>query len=73
MNPRYLAYCAAHGFRGDPDGMLAHDRERWPGGVMCGFVTWMAPLIGAFEKLRGPHAASAYPDDFTAFVWEQAS
>ncbi len=38
-NPRYLAYCAAHG-ETDPEAMLARDRERYPGGCMVGFIQW---------------------------------
>ena len=38
--PRYLAYCAAHGHRNDPEGMSARDREEWPGGCMTGFLLW---------------------------------
>lgn len=39
-NPRYLAYCRAHG-NSDPEEMLARERERWPGGVMCGYLLWI--------------------------------
>jgi len=39
-NPRYLAYCRAHG-ESDPVAMLARDKEAWPGGRMCGYVLWM--------------------------------
>ncbi|MFH0917012.1 MAG: hypothetical protein V1912_11300 [bacterium] len=38
INPRYLAYCRAHGMT--PDEMLAHDRQEYPGGVNVGFVNW---------------------------------
>lgn len=37
---RYLEYCSANGHEGDPEGMLAEDRERWPGGVNVGFLIW---------------------------------
>lgn len=36
VNPRYAAYCAAHGRT--PEDMLAHDEQEWPGGKMCGYV-----------------------------------
>lgn len=37
-NPIYVAYAKAHGR--SPEAMLAHDRERWPGGAMAGFMIW---------------------------------
>ena len=39
VNPRYAAYAKAHGHT--PDEQMTHDHETWPGGVMCGFITWM--------------------------------
>ena len=36
---RYLAYCRVHGRH--PLDQLAHDVMRWPGGKMCGFISWM--------------------------------
>lgn len=39
MNPRYLAYCRAHGLT--PEAMLAFDRERAPGGHMGPFIRWV--------------------------------
>lgn len=38
-NPRYLQYCRANGGL-TPDAMLERDRERYPGGCMCGFILW---------------------------------
>lgn len=49
MNPRYLAYCRSQGHP-DPDVMLKVDNERWPGGIMCGFILWMSDQWSAFEK-----------------------
>lgn len=37
---RYLAYAAAHGR--DPEAMLEHDIEEWPGGHMAGFILWIS-------------------------------
>jgi len=53
MNPHYLAYCAAHGFAGDPDGMLAHDRDTAPGGPMGRFLRWIPAQERAFRLERG--------------------
>lgn len=40
MNPRYLAYCAAHGMT--PQQMRMHDMQRFPGGHLCGFILWVS-------------------------------
>jgi hypothetical protein len=50
-NPRYLAYCVAHGC--SPDEMLAQDDERWPGGVMCGFILRIDARWGEWKRLKG--------------------
>lgn len=47
-NPNYVAYATAHGKT--PDAMMAHDRDAWPGGCMCGFITWMSEMKRAFLK-----------------------
>jgi hypothetical protein len=51
MNPRYLAYCRAHGKT--PDEMLAQDREAYPGGCMTGFLLWNGAQLREFRKLIG--------------------
>jgi hypothetical protein len=38
-NPRYVLYAEAHGF--DPEAMLEHDKQVWPGGCMVGFSFWI--------------------------------
>ena len=47
-NPRFLAYCAANGFT--PEEMLEHDRQRFPGGHMCGFVLWISEMIVKWKR-----------------------
>ena len=58
-NPRYLTYCRSQGFD-DPDAMLAHDRERYSGGCMYGFILWIAKHKRAFEEIHGPQT-TCYP------------
>jgi len=48
-NPRYLAYCRAHG-NNDPEAMLEQDREKYPGGCMCGFILWLQNMWSQFHK-----------------------
>jgi len=47
-NPRYVAYAECHGRA--PADMLKYDRERWPGGCMCGFILWMMKMKVAFKE-----------------------
>lgn len=48
---RYTAYSRFHG-RG-PESMLEHDKKRWPGGQMCGFILWVQSKWHEFAKLHG--------------------
>lgn len=52
-NPRFVAYAKAHGKT--PSGMLKHDEEAWPGGIMCGFVLWIAEMKKKFLKSDPNH------------------
>ena len=52
-NPRYLAYCKAHG-HATPEAALAADDLHWPGGRMCGFMLWMSEQWAAFTTVH-PH------------------
>jgi hypothetical protein len=48
MNPRYLAYCKAHGKT--PDEMMQHDIEAYPGGCMTGFILWSGEQLAKARK-----------------------
>lgn len=50
MNPRYLAYCRAHGKT--PDQMMAHDDEKYPGGKMCGFLLWSSARLFEYSAIN---------------------
>ena len=49
-NPRYLAYCRAHGQM--PEDMLEADRKRYPGGCMAGYILWDTDRLREFRALR---------------------
>lgn len=50
--PRFIAYCKAHGAISGAE-MLARDDERYPGGVMTGFVLWIGEQWHAWKKAAG--------------------
>ncbi len=47
-NPRWLAYCSAHGRKSDAQ--LAHDEREFPGGCMTGFILWINEQKAEFYK-----------------------
>ena len=50
-NPRYTAYARAKGRESAEQ--LAHDRERWPGGRMTGFMLWIRERWHAWSQETG--------------------
>ena len=50
-NPRFVAYARAH--NRTPEGMLAHDERRWPGGKMTGFMLWVQGHWKTWREERG--------------------
>lgn len=52
--PRYIAYAAANNMT--PSAMLSHDKDRFKGGCMAGFMIWIT------EKSREYQDAS--PESF---------
>lgn len=55
-NPRWVNYARVHGRT--PDEQLAHDRVRYPGGSMAGFIIWGRQQVVEFSH--------AHPEAFTA-------
>ena len=47
-NPRYVAYAKAH--NKTPAKMLEHDKKKWKGGCMCGFILWIDQKKQEFFK-----------------------
>lgn len=47
FSPNFRAYAAAHGRT--PEAQLAHDEAAWPGGIMTGFMLWIAERKRAFK------------------------
>ena len=50
INPRFVSYAKYHG-RG-ANGQLAHDKKRYPGGCMAGFICWISKMKAMFRKER---------------------
>ena len=54
-NPRYLAYCRAHGAE-TPEQMVERDRIRWPGGINAGFLSWHGGMLASWFRESGDSA-----------------
>jgi hypothetical protein len=48
LNPRWVNYARVNGR--DPEEQLAHDREYWKGGSMCGFLLWGREVLAEFSR-----------------------
>ena len=64
-NPRYAAYAQAHGRT--PDEMMVHDRDKWPGGCMCGFIVWISEQRQGFWEA----CPAAFVDRHTYTIHDQ--
>jgi hypothetical protein len=65
---RYIAY--AHSNGKTPYEMMEHDRQRYPGGCMCGFIVWINSLWRIWDELnpgRSPHTERDH-DDFDLWL-----
>lgn len=50
LNPLYRKYCSENGMT--PAEMLAHDKSKYPGGFMAGFIIWVTRRN---ENVSGPN------------------
>jgi hypothetical protein len=70
-NPRYVLYAVAQG--NGPQEQMAIDRERWPGGLMTGFILWIGErwrqwLDANPERNRLHHSPEDHRD-FDDWLW----
>jgi hypothetical protein len=52
QQPRYVAYCIAHGAK-SPAEMMARDRKKHRGTPMAGFIAWNAHTLRDWCQERG--------------------
>jgi hypothetical protein len=70
FQPRYVAYAYSRGE--NPDDMLVVDQREWPGGVMCGFILWIAEQWREWEVETG-HVGPHWDECHVAFdAWLEA-
>lgn len=50
FQPYFVAYATAHDR--SPADQLDHDKARWKGGCMTGFILWIGQQRAAFRKAR---------------------
>lgn len=65
FQPYYIAYAKAGGRT--PESQLAHDKVRWPGGCMCGFILWISANKTVFRKKNPSAFMGDSIRDFTAW------
>lgn len=73
-NPRFVAYAAMYGRT--PEEQLAHDRGKFPGGCMAGFIAMMHTLWAKWDQVHGHPSnhvrTEAEHRDFTAWLFKIA-
>jgi hypothetical protein len=62
-NPRYAAYAARHGL--EPEAMLEADRQRFPGGCMAGFFSFIGEGMRQFRRINQLNPAAFCGDSLT--------
>lgn len=60
-NPQYERYAEIHGR--SPESQLEHDRKRWPGGCMCGYILWISQVRAAYYAETGDGAEIIWDRD----------
>lgn len=69
-NPRFVCYARAH--NQTPAGMLDLDEQRWPGGKMVGFITWINRRWREWEAKTGRHGPHGTQDNVDFDAWLKA-
>ena len=66
--PRYIAYAKSNG--NTPEEQEAKDRERWPGGLMTGFIVFIGEMVARYKKAAGINGNEPIldQDEFTSFI-----
>lgn len=66
VQPRYEAYCRAHG--NTPEEQTEADRKRWPGGAGCGFMIWIGERLHEFiDECRPEYRRGAWRPDYDVY------
>ncbi len=65
-NPRYVLYAAD--YSREPEAQMEADRERWPGGLMVGYICWIGARWADWLRLNPAAMRSHHtPADHQAF------
>ena len=66
-NPRFELYAEMH--NRTPDAMLAFDAERYPGGRMAGYITWIDERWRDYARAKGLSRDLASLDQAAFDAW----
>ncbi len=65
-NPRWLAYCKSQGNTSEEQ--FLKDDKKYPGGIMCGFILWIAEKREEFFKKHPERFVGRNISDQDAFT-----
>jgi hypothetical protein len=68
IQPRYRAYARANG-SASAERQLERDRERYPGGAMVGFITWIGERWVEWRALTGRRSPHSLADHAAFDAW----